>query len=211
MEITVKGFIQYFSVEPFTMGLQTQKDIELYHEGRSFSPLFCDATGKVCANVNGKSIFYYTYVPQEYDLKVEPTPVCQILTDCQDETPLILCLERFTKPERKRFGFKVKTVPPLFICGVPWLIIKTAQKVFNNEILPQYIDRCFNIVTGNALYTLYLSFTFYETGFKKCQETHKKFKYPFCYVFDQCASQYQRPVNVFWGFKQIFEFITEPY
>ena len=38
----------------------------------------------------------------------------------------------------------------MFICGVPWLIIKTAQKVFNNEILPQYIDRCFNIVTGNA-------------------------------------------------------------
>ena len=83
-------------------------------------------------------------------MKVEPTPVCQILTDCQDETPLIWCLERITKPERKRFGFIVKTVPPLFICGVPWLIIKTAQKVFNNEILPQYIDRCFNIVTGNA-------------------------------------------------------------
>ena len=84
MGSTVKGFIQYFSVEPFTVGLWTQKDIELYHKVGSFSPLLCDATGKVCANVNGKSIFYYTYVPQEYDLKVEPTPVRQILTDCQD-------------------------------------------------------------------------------------------------------------------------------
>ena len=29
-------------------------------------------------------VFYYMYVLQEYDLKVEPTPVCQILTDSQD-------------------------------------------------------------------------------------------------------------------------------
>ena len=53
MGSTVKGFIQYFSVEPFTVGLWTQKDIEFYHEVESFLPLLCDATGKVCANVNG--------------------------------------------------------------------------------------------------------------------------------------------------------------
>ena len=52
---------------------------------------------------------------------------------------------------------------------------------------------------------------FYESGFKKCQETHKKFKYEFCYVFDYCVSQYQRPVNIFGGFKQIFYFINKPY
>ena len=64
---------------------------------------------------------------------------------------------------------------------------KTALKVFNNETSPQYIDRCFNIVTRNAtshpnisgFYNSYLPFTFYESGFKKCQETHKKFKYHF--------------------------------
>ena len=96
------------------------------------------------------------------------------------------------KQKQKRYGFKAKTVPPLLICDVSWPIIKTALKVFNNETLPQYIDRCFNIVTGNAHVTpnisgfcnLYLPFTFYESGFKKCQKKHKKFKYPFCYVFD---------------------------
>ena len=61
---TVKRFLQNFSVEPFTVGLWTQKDIEIYLEVASFSPLLRDATGKVCANVNGKSIFYYMYVPQ---------------------------------------------------------------------------------------------------------------------------------------------------
>ena len=79
------------------------------------------------------STFYYTYVPQEYDLKVEPTPVCQILTDCQDGTPLIWCFERFMKQEQKHYGFRAKTVPPLFICDVSWPNIKTALKVFNNE------------------------------------------------------------------------------
>ena len=54
------------------------------------------------------------------------------------------------KQEQKRHGFKAKTVPPLFICDVSWLIIKAALKVFNNETLPQYIAPCFNIVTGNA-------------------------------------------------------------
>ena len=106
MGSTVKGSIQYFSVKPFTIGLWTQKNIELYHEVGSFSPLLCDATGKVCANVNGKSIFYHTYVPQEYNVKVEPTPVCQILTDCQDGTPLIWCLDGFMKQEQKRYDFK---------------------------------------------------------------------------------------------------------
>ena len=124
MGSTVKGFIQYFSVEPFTIGLWTQKDIELYHEVGSFSPLLCDATSKVCANVNGKSIFYHTYVPQEYVVKVEPTPVCQILTDCQDGTPLIWCLDRFMKQEQKRYDFKAKIIPPLFIRDVSWPIIK---------------------------------------------------------------------------------------
>ena len=124
MGSTVKGFIQYFSVEPFTVGLWTQKDIEFYHKVGSFSPLLCDATGKVCANVNGKSILYYTYIPQEYDLKVEPTSARQILTDCLDGTPLIWCLERFIKEEQKCYGFKAKTVPPLFICDVSWPIIK---------------------------------------------------------------------------------------
>ena len=110
----------------------------------------CDATGKVCANVNGKSICYYSYIPHEYELKVEPTPVCQILTNCQDGTPLIWCLERFIKQEQKHYGFKAKTVPPLIIYNVFWAIIKTALKVFSNETLPQYIDWCFNIVTGNV-------------------------------------------------------------
>ena len=90
------------------------------------------------------------YVPQGYKLKAEPTPVCKILNDCQDETPLIWCLERFMKQEQKRYGFKAKTVPPLFICDVSWPIIKTVLKVFNNETFPQYIDWCFNIVTGSA-------------------------------------------------------------
>ena len=83
-------------------------------------------------------------------MKVEPTPVCRILTDCHDGALLICCLERFMKQEQKRYGFKAKTDPPLSICNVSWPIIKTALKVINNETLPQYIDRCFNIVTGNA-------------------------------------------------------------
>ena len=37
MGSTVKGFIQYLSVEPFTIGLWMQKDIELYHEVGNFS------------------------------------------------------------------------------------------------------------------------------------------------------------------------------
>ena len=123
-------------------------------------------------------------------MKVEPTPVCQILTDYQDGGPLIWCLERFMKQEQKRYGFKAKTVLPLFICDVSWAIIKTALEVFHNETLPQYVDRCFYIVRENVLSHqisqdfINLPFTFYESGFEKCRETHKKLKYPFCYVFD---------------------------
>ena len=92
---TVKCFIHYFSIELFTVGLWTQQDTELDHVVGNFSPLLYDTTGKLCAMVNGKFIVYYSYVPQEYELKAEPTYVCQILIDCQDVTPLIWCIERF--------------------------------------------------------------------------------------------------------------------
>ena len=158
-----------------------QNDIELCHEVCNFSPLLCDVTGKVCTNVNGKSIFYYSYVPHEYELKVEPTTVCQILTNCQDGTPLIWCLERFMKQEQKRYGFKTKTVPPFFICDVSWPIIKTALKVFNNEILPQYIDRCFNILTGNAMshqisqdFIIYICFSHFMKAVSRSVKKHIK-------------------------------------
>ena len=51
---------------------------------------------------------------------------------------------------------KAKTVPSLFICDLSWPIIKTELKVFNNETILQYIDRCFSIVPGNARHTKYL-------------------------------------------------------
>ena len=154
-----------------------QKDIELYHQVGNFSPLFFDTSGKVCANVNDKSVFCYSYVPQEYELKAEPTPVCQILTDCQDRTPLRWCLEKFMKQEQKHYGFKAKTVPPLFIC-------------VDNEILPQYIDRCFNIVTENVTshlishdFIVSVSLSHFMKAVSKNVKKHKKLKFPFCYVF----------------------------
>ena len=44
----------------------------------------------------------------------------------------------------------------------------------------QYCNRECHVTSNiSGFYNLYLPFTFYESGFKKCQETHKKFKYHF--------------------------------
>ena len=44
----------------------------------------------------------------------------------------------------------------------------------------QYCNRECHVTSNiSGFYNLHLPFTFYESGFKKCQETHKKFKYHF--------------------------------
>ena len=132
---------------------------------------------------------------------------------------MIWCLERFMKQEQKHYGFKEITVPPLFICDVPWPIIKTALKVFNNETLSQYIDRCFNIVTVNATshqisqdFIIYICLSHFMKAVSRNVKKHiKSSNIHFVMYSISVLANTKDQSTFFWGFKHIFYFITEPY
>ena len=50
---SVPGFIQYFSINTFTIALWTDQDIELYHKMTNCHSLLVDATGSIATKING--------------------------------------------------------------------------------------------------------------------------------------------------------------
>ena len=118
-----------------------------------------------------------------------------------------------------RYGFKAIKVPPSFICDVSWPIIKIALKVFNNETLPQYIDRYFNIVTGNATsneisqdFMIYICLSHFMKAVSRNVKKHiKRSNIHFAMYSISVLANTKDQSTLFWGFKQIFYFITEPY
>ena len=62
---TVPGFIQFFSVQPLTIALWTQTDVELFHRMSSDHCLFADATGSLVTKISEKEIFYFAFISHD--------------------------------------------------------------------------------------------------------------------------------------------------
>ena len=59
----IKGFIQYFSTEPFVVGRWIEKDIDVFHENATKYASMGDATGSIALKVGDKrnyiTAFFY--------------------------------------------------------------------------------------------------------------------------------------------------------
>ena len=65
----IKGFIQYFSMQSFVLGLCSEKDVGMFPYNAKQYALMVDATGTIVAKVGTKMILYYSFIP-EYILAV---------------------------------------------------------------------------------------------------------------------------------------------
>ena len=77
----VPGFIQFISIDPFAIGLWTEKDIELFHNMSKNHSLVVDATGSMVMKMNGTEVFYFAFLSFDRSVKTEPVPHLEILTD----------------------------------------------------------------------------------------------------------------------------------
>ena len=146
----VPGFIQFISFDPLTVALWSERDIELYHEmSKRCSPLV-DATGTVTYKLNGKEIFYFTFLSYDRCVKTEPVPHLEILTDRASFNTLLFALSMFLEDDLKRFGYTTNSIPILCTCDVSWPIIKCLIEAFNKETLKEYITRSYTIASGDA-------------------------------------------------------------
>ena len=58
----IKGFIQYFSMQPFVVGLSNEKDIDMFHYDAKQYELMEDATGSIAAKFGTKIILHYSFL-----------------------------------------------------------------------------------------------------------------------------------------------------
>ena len=78
---STRGYIQFFSINPFTIALWTEKDIELYHKMSYSHSLLVDATGSIATKLTDKEIFYFSFISYDMSVKTEPIPHLELLTD----------------------------------------------------------------------------------------------------------------------------------
>ena len=146
----IKGFVQYFSAEPFAVGLWTEKDIDVFHENATKYAFMGDATGSIALKVGDKMILYYSFLLCNKTKNSEPLVNIEILADSHDEQPIKNCLQQFITDEKKKCGHKSKAIPIIFTCDMSSPILKATVRSFNNESIEEYIGRSYKIVTGKA-------------------------------------------------------------
>ena len=146
----IRGHIQYFSAEPFVVGLWTEKDIDIFHENATKYAFMGDATGSIASKVGDKMMLYYSFLLCIKTKNSEPLVNIEILTDSHDEQPIKNCLQQFITDEKKKYGRKSNAIPIIFTCDMSWPILKATVRPFNNESIEEYIGRSYKIATGKA-------------------------------------------------------------
>ena len=146
----VPGFIQFISVDPLTIALWSEKDIELFHEMAKQHSFLVDATGTIALKLNNKEIFYFAFISFDRTLKVEPVPHIEILTDRASFNTLQFILSTFLEDEKRRYGYTTHSIPILCTTDCSWPIIKSLISSFNKETLEEYIIRSYKIALGEA-------------------------------------------------------------
>ena len=147
---TVPGFIQFLSVDPFTIGLWCEQDIVFFHEMAKSHSLLVDATGSISTKLHGKEILYFSFLCYDRSVKTEPVPHLEILTTHPSTTTLSYLLSLYLENEKKRFGYVSHSVPILCTTDCSWPILKCLVECFNSESLQDYMLRSYKIASGNA-------------------------------------------------------------
>ena len=146
----IKGFIQYFSMQSFVIGLWTEKDIDMFHYNAKQYALMGDATGSIAAKVGTKMILCYSFVLCDKTRSSELLANIGILTDSHDELPIRHRLNQLILNEKIKFGHNSNTVPFLFTCDMSWPILKSAICCFNNESVEEYLSLSYRISNCRA-------------------------------------------------------------
>ena len=83
---SIPGFIQFFSVKPFTLALWT----ELFQEMSVHHCLLVHATGSIATKISEKEIFYFAFISYDRSVQTEPVAHIDILTELSTTNTLKL-------------------------------------------------------------------------------------------------------------------------
>ena len=132
-------------MQPFVLGLWTEKDIDMFHYNVKQCGLMGDATGSIAAKVGTQMIFCYSFFLCGKTRNSEPLVNIEIRTGSHDELSIRHCLSQFILDEKRKFGHNSNTVPVLFTYDISWPILKSTICCFNNESVEEYFFRSYRI------------------------------------------------------------------
>ena len=98
----IKGFVQFFSLELFVVGLWTEKDVDIFHFNALNYAFTADATGSIAFKVGSKMVLYYSFVLCDKTRKDKPLGNVEIITDSHWKQPIRNCLHQFIMDEKKK-------------------------------------------------------------------------------------------------------------
>ena len=101
---SIPGFIQFFSIQPFTIALWTQSDVELFHKMSAEHSLVVDATGSIASKLSEKEFFYFAFLSYDKSVKTEPVAHIEILTDLSTTNTKI---HSYALPRRRDEAFQL--------------------------------------------------------------------------------------------------------
>ena len=97
----IKGFVQFFSLEPFVARLWTEKDVDIFHFNPLHFALTADVTGSIALKVGSKRALYYSFVACSKTKKHEPSANNEIITDSHGKQPMRNCLHQLIMGEEE--------------------------------------------------------------------------------------------------------------
>ena len=110
----IPSFIQFTSLDPLTVALWSEKNIERFHKMSKTHSLVLDATGSVTIKLNDKEAFYFPFLSFDRSLKAVPVSHLEILTDRATSNTLQFILGASFENEMTRDGYTTSNVP--FLC-----------------------------------------------------------------------------------------------
>ena len=97
----IPGFIEFVSLQPFTVALWTETNIEFLYKMLANHSLLVDATGSIATKLSDKEIFYFTFISYYRSVQTEPVLHMEILIDISTTNTLKFILMRFLEDELK--------------------------------------------------------------------------------------------------------------
>ena len=111
----IKGYIQYYSIQPFIVELWTEVDVRYFNQHAKDAVSMLLTTGSIASKANGKMLLFYTFLLVNTIKKQEYLP---LLTNSYNEKPIKWCLDAFLKDEKERYGHNVNTIPLICTCDM---------------------------------------------------------------------------------------------
>ena len=150
VQARLKGFIHGFGLTPLYIYFFLESSVRIWHDLCRKQVVFIDATGGLVEKQNSKELLFYEIIFKHPIPGQAAIPIAGMITDSQTEPCIADFLLNFWQAEKSLFGHSNITRPLQFNIDNSWAIILALLRCFNVETLAEYLNRRYNIVSGNA-------------------------------------------------------------